>query len=151
MNYFVPLPQIDNDVNPRSNSTLISQLSTLDSQLSTKMALNKNKSHKLYYSIKEVAQMLEVNESLLRYWETEFPHLRPKTTGNNVRQYTEKDIEQIKVIYNLVKVRGFKLAAARKVLNKNRSGAEKSTDILDTLISVRDQLQDLKRHMGGLV
>ena len=58
---------------------------------------------KLYYSIKEVAQMIGVSESLLRYWETEFPHLRPKTTGNRVRQYTDKDIEQIKIIYNLVK------------------------------------------------
>ena len=52
--------------------------------------------HKLYYSIKEVAQQINVTESLLRYWETEFPHLRPKTTGNRVRQYTERDIEQIK-------------------------------------------------------
>ena len=60
------------------------------------MALNPDKPRKLYYSIKEVAQMLDVNESLLRYWETEFPHLKPKTTGNRVRQYTEKDIEQIK-------------------------------------------------------
>ncbi len=42
--------------------------------------------HKLYYSIKEVAQQINVTESLLRYWETEFPHLRPKTTGNRVRQ-----------------------------------------------------------------
>ena len=49
-------------------------------------------SRKLYYSIKEVAQMIGVSESLLRYWETEFPHLRPKTTGNRVRQYNVKDI-----------------------------------------------------------
>ena len=82
---------------------------------------------KLYYSIKEVAQQINVTESLLRYWETEFPHLRPKTTGNRVRQYTEKDIEQIKVIYNLVKVRGFKIAAARKMLQENRNGAEKKS------------------------
>jgi DNA-binding transcriptional MerR regulator len=115
------------------------------------MALTTTKSHKLYYSIKEVAQIFDVNESLLRYWETEFPHLRPKTTGNKVRQYTEKDIEQIRVIYNLVKVRGFKLSAARKMLNQNRNGAEKSSDVLTTLISVRDQLKDLKRHIDGLV
>ena len=108
-------------------------------------------SRKLYYSIKEVAQQLNVSESLLRYWETEFPHLRPKTTGNRVRQYTEKDIEQIKVIYNLVKVRGFKIAAARKVLNENRTGAEKSQQVMDTLISVRDQLKELKRQLEGLV
>ncbi len=108
-------------------------------------------SHKLYYSIKEVAQQLNVSESLLRYWETEFPLLRPKTTGNRVRQYTEKDIEQIKVIYNLVKVRGFKIAAARKMLNENRNGAEKSQQILETLTSVRDQLKELKRQLESLV
>lgn len=106
---------------------------------------------KLYYSIKEVAQEIGVSESLLRYWETEFPHLRPKTTGNRVRQYTEKDIDQIKVIYNLVKVRGFKIAAARKMLQENRNGAEKSQKILDTLTSVRDELKDLKRQLDGLV
>ncbi|WP_028896841.1 MerR family transcriptional regulator [Prevotella sp. HUN102] len=108
-------------------------------------------SRKLYYSIKEVAQEINVSESLLRYWETEFPHLRPKTTGNRVRQYTEKDIEQIKVIYNLVKVRGFKIAAARKMLQENRSGVEKSQKVLESLISVRDQLKELKAKIDGLV
>ena len=108
-------------------------------------------SRKLYYSIKEVAQQLNVSEWLLSYWETEFPHLRPKTTGNRVRQYTEKDIDQIKVIYNLVKVRGFKIAAARKFLNENRTGAEKSQQIMETLTSVRDQLKELKRKLEGLV
>ena len=106
---------------------------------------------KLYYSIKEVAQQMNVTESLLRYWETEFPHLSPKTTGNRVRQYTEKDIEQIKVIYNLVKVRGFKIAAARKMLQENRNGVEKSQKVMETLISVRDQLKELKKHLDGLV
>ena len=108
-------------------------------------------SRKLYYSIKEVAQMMDVSESLLRYWETEFPHLRPKTTGNRVRQYTDKDIEQIKIIYNLVKVRGFKIAAARKMLQENRSGADKSQKVLESLISVRDQLKDLKAQLSALV
>ena len=108
------------------------------------------KSHKLYYSIKEVAQEMNVTESLLRYWETEFPHLRPKTTGNRVRQYTEKDIEQIKVIYNLVKVRGFKIAAARKMLQENRSGADKCQQVLESLMSVRDQLKALKLQIDSL-
>ncbi|MEJ8768612.1 MerR family transcriptional regulator [Prevotella sp. HCN-7019] len=115
------------------------------------MVLNPNKNLKLYYSIKEVAQMIGVRECTLRYWETEFPHLKPKTTGQKVRQYTEKDIEQIKLIYNLVKVRGFKIAAARKMMNQNRSGADKSADVLDTLISVRDQLMELKKQIDGLV
>ena len=73
------------------------------------MALNRNKNLKLYYSIKEVAQMMGVSESMLRYWEKEFPHLHPKTVSSTgVRQYVDKDIEQIRLIYNLVKVRGFK-------------------------------------------
>ena len=110
------------------------------------MALNANKNTKLYYSIREVAQKFDINESTLRYWETEFPQLKPKTSV-----HTEKDIEQIRLIYNLVKVRGFKLAAARKMLNENRQGVDKSSEVLETLISVRDQLQDLKIHLDGLV
>ncbi len=115
------------------------------------MALNTEKNLKLYYSIKEVAAMLNVNESLLRYWEKEFPHLRPKTNAsNNVRHYTEKDIEQIKLIYNLVKVRGFKLAAARAYLNANRDGAIRTKEVLEKLISVRDDLKGLKAQMDML-
>lgn len=126
-------------------------ISYLCNEMFANMALNEYKPRKLYYSIREVAEMIGVNESLLRYWETEFPHLKPKTTGNKVRQYTEKDIEQIKVIYNLVKVRGFKLAAARKMINANRSGADQSAAVLESLISVRDQLKDLKHQLDGLV
>ena len=115
------------------------------------MALNTEKKLKLYYSIKEVAEMLGVSESMLRFWEKEIPMIKPKTTGNNIRQYTEQDIENIKVVYNLVKVRGFKLAAARKMLNENRRGADRSSEVLETLISVRSQLQELKRQLGGMV
>ena len=100
----------------------------------------------------EVAQQLGVNESTLRYWEKEFPQLKPKTQAlNKVRQYTAEDMELLKTIYNLVKVRGFKLAAARKMLNENRRGADRSSEVLETLISVRSQLQELKRQLGGMV
>ena len=115
------------------------------------MALNPYKSQKLYYSIKEVAEMFGLNESTLRYWETEFPLLKPKTTGPaKVRQYQEKDIEQIRLIHNLVKVRGFKLAAAKKIINSNRDGADKTADVLGRLISVRNELQTLKRQLDYL-
>ena len=115
------------------------------------MALNEYKPQKLYYSIKEVAEMFGLNESTLRYWETEFPILKPKTTGPaKVRQYQEKDIEQIKLIYNLVKVRGFKLAAAKNIINNNRQGADKTADVLSRLIAVRDELQELKRKIDSL-
>lgn len=115
------------------------------------MALNMNKNLKLYYSIGEVAKMFDINESTLRYWESEFPYLKPKTNSKNVRQYTEKDIEQIKVIYNLVKVRGFKLAAARKMLNENRKNVDKSADILEMMINLRDELKNLKKQLDSIV
>ena len=115
------------------------------------MALNAYQPQKLYYSIKEVAEMFGLNESTLRYWETEFPFLKPKTSGPaKVRQYQEKDIEQLKLIHNLVKVRGFKLAAAKKIINNNRQGADKTADVLSRLIGVRDELQTLRRQMDFL-
>ena len=115
------------------------------------MALNLNKNLKLYYSIKEVAEMFDINESTLRYWEQEFPFLKPKVSGAaKIRQYQEKDIEQIRLIHNLVKERGFKLAAARKILTQNRKGVEKKADVLERLISVRAELQALKKQMDYL-
>ena len=115
------------------------------------MALNLNKNLKLYYSIKEVAEMFGLNESTLRYWETEFPLLKPKTSGPaKVRQYTEKDIDQIRLIYNLVKERGFKLSAARKIINNNRDGADKTADMINRLTSIREELQTLKKELDGL-
>lgn len=115
------------------------------------MVLNLNKNLKLYYSIGEVAEMFQLNESTLRYWEQEFSFLRPKTKGpSKVRQYSEKDIEQIKLIHNLVKVRGFKLAAAKKIINANRDGADKTADVLTRLTEVRDMLMSIRKQLGGL-
>ena len=114
------------------------------------MALNTDKNLKLYYSIKEVAAMLNVSESMLRFWEKEIPMIKPKTTGNNVRQYTESDIENIKAVYNLVKVRGFKLQAARKMLRENRQGADSKARVLEGLIKVRDELKELKKRLDYL-
>ena len=116
------------------------------------MALNKNKNLKRYFTIKEVAQKLDVTESTLRYWEKAFSILHPKIQeGTKIRLYTEQNMEQIKLIYNLVKVRGFKIAAAKKMLSANRSGVEKTAVVLEKLMSVRDELQAMKRHLDGMV
>ncbi len=115
------------------------------------MALNLDKNLKLYYSIHEVAEMFGLNESTLRYWEQEFPYLKPKTSGPaRIRQYQEKDIDQIRLIYNLVKVRGFKLSAAKKIINSNRNGTERRAEVLTKLIDIRTELQALKRQMDSL-
>ena len=103
------------------------------------MALNLDKNLKRYYSIREVADMFGLNESTLRYGPAK------------IRQYQEKDIEQIKLIHNLVKVRGFKLAAAKKIINSNRDGADRKAEVLTRLIDIRADLQALKKQMDYLV
>ena len=115
------------------------------------MALNTNKDLKKYYSIQEVAKMYDVNESLLRYWETEFPQLKPKRAGRDIRQYSKDDVKLIGVIHDLVKRRGMKLAAARDVLRKNKDGAYRSNDAIDTLKAIRAQLVELRTNLGGIV
>lgn len=79
---------------------------------------------KLYYTISEVAGMLNVNPSLLRFWETEFPQLRPAKNSHGSRTYTEKDIELVKRIYHLTKECGYTLDGAREQLKKRRKDQE---------------------------
>jgi len=112
------------------------------------MPLNPNKDLKLYYSISEVAQMFDVNETLLRFWEKEFPQISPKKAGRNIRQYRKEDIEQIRTIYNLVKVRGLKIAAAREALRKNKEGVEKSIEVVERLRALKAELQALRMQLG---
>ena len=92
--------------------------------------------------------MLNVSESMLRFWEKEIPMIKPKTTGNNVRQYTEADIENVKAVYNLVKVRGFKLSPARKMLRENKQGVDSKARVLENLIKVREELKLLKKQLN---
>ena len=116
------------------------------------MASENNKNLKTYYSIKEVSQMIGVSEPTLRYWEAEFPYLRPRTLSNRVRQYTERDIEEIRRIYILVKVRGFKIAAAKKLLSANRDiVVDKRAKVIEKLTEVRDQLQEMKDTLDKIV
>ena len=114
------------------------------------MAYNPNKELKLYYSISEVAAEFGVAETLLRFWEKEFPQqIAPKKSGRNVRQYTKEDIEQIRIIYNLVKVRGLKISAARDLLKKNKEGVGNSSEIIDRLQAIKAELQAIRAELGS--
>lgn len=115
------------------------------------MALNTNKDLKQYYSIAEVSEMFNLPASLLRYWEKEFPTIKPKKSGNNVRMYTKDDIEEIRLVNDLVKGRNMKLAAARELIQRNRAGARNSNDLLARMQNVRDQLVAIKKELDSLV
>ncbi|MBQ6191456.1 MAG: MerR family transcriptional regulator [Bacteroidaceae bacterium] len=114
------------------------------------MAYNPNKELKKYYGIAEVAEQFNVAESLLRFWEKEFPNIKPQKSGRGVRMYTKEDIEEVRLVYNLVKIRGMKLAAAKQVLSKNRKAASDTSEIIERLQSIKAELQEISRELKEL-
>ena len=111
------------------------------------MAYNPNKNLKLYYSIGEVAQMLNVNESLLRHWEKEFPQINPKKAGRGIRQYREEDVKAVKLIYHLVKEKGMTLAGARQRLADNKEGTTRNFEVVSRLKEIREELLAIRREL----
>ena len=114
------------------------------------MAYNPNKELKKYYGIAEVAEQFNVAESLLRFWEKEFSNIKPKKSGRGVRMYTKEDIEEVRLVYNLLKVRGMKIAAAKQVLSKNRKAASETSEIIGRLQSIKAELQEISRELKEL-
>ena len=108
-----------------------------------------DKDLKLYYSISEVAQMFDVNESLLRFWEKEFPQLSPKKGSRGVRQYRKEDIETVKPIYHLVKERGMTLPGARQRMKDNKETTLRNFEIVDRLKAIREELISMKKALDG--
>ena len=110
---------------------------------------NTDKELKLYYSISEVAGMFDVNESLLRFWEKEFPQLWPKKGGRGIRQYRKEDIETVKLIYHLVKERGMTLPGARQRMKDNKEATLRNFEIVERLRSIREELIGMKEALDA--
>jgi len=114
--------------------------------------LNKNKNLKLYYSICEVAKMFDVNETALRYWEKEFPNdITPNKAGRGIRQYTQENIEQVRLVVHLIKEKGMTIQGARETLRRDKEGTGKRLEVIDRLKHVRDELQEISRNLNSLV
>ena len=103
---------------------------------------------KLYYTIGEVAGMFNVNTSLIRFWEKEFSILKPQKNQKGNRLFTSKDIENFRLIYNLVKEKGYTIQGAREYLSKNRGDAQKNQEIVKKLTEIRNHLQDLENDLS---
>lgn len=100
---------------------------------------------KIYYSIGEVADMFNVNASLIRYWESEFTILRPRKNKKGNRLFTPKDIENLKKIYSLVKERGYTLQGAKDALRaKEKLEAASEENLVDKLKGIKRQLLELR-------
>ncbi|MGM9760721.1 MAG: MerR family transcriptional regulator [Parabacteroides sp.] len=105
---------------------------------------------RLYYSIKEVAQMFGVNESTLRFWEKEFDIIQPRKTAKGTRFYRQEDIESVRLIYHLVKERGLTLAGARQKLKENPEMTIQREEIVNRLKQIRDELLSMKEAFDAL-
>ncbi len=115
------------------------------------MALNTNKELKLFYSISEVAKMFNVSETLLRFWEKEFPNIKPRKAGRGIRQYSKDDIEEVRSVYHLVKERGMTLEGARTALKHDKGSTNKQIEVIERLKSIRDELQSINKELNTLV
>ena len=102
---------------------------------------------KRYYKIGEVAQAFQVNTSLIRFWEKEFDVLKPKKNAKGNRLFTQEDLKNIKVIFNLVKERGFTLEGAKKKLKKNLDEIFNNQEIISRLESVKAELIKIKNKL----
>jgi DNA-binding transcriptional MerR regulator len=103
---------------------------------------------KLYYSIGEVAEMFNVSKSLIRFWETEFDILKPRKSQKGNRLFTKKDIENLRVIYYLVKEKGYTLEGARMKLKEGGvESMEETVDLVGRLRNVRNFLEDLYKQI----
>jgi DNA-binding transcriptional MerR regulator len=110
------------------------------------MSMFDNNTTKLYYSIGEIAEMFKVSKSLIRFWETEFDLLKPYKNSKGDRRFTEQNIEQFKIIYNLVKERGFTLEGAKKEIKTNKDNLTKRVQAIETLKKVRGYLVEMSEE-----
>ncbi len=103
---------------------------------------------KLYYRTNELAKAFEVNASLLRFWEKEFGFLlKPKKNAKGERLFTKKDVENLKLIYHLVKENGYTLEGAKKKIKAGRQKISKNISVIERLEKVKAELKQIREQL----
>lgn len=109
-----------------------------------------NSINKRFYQIREVAEILQIPVSTLRYWESQFTIIKPRRSASNRRYYTPEDIEIIRMVYFLVKQKGLKLDAAQEQIRVNRDNVSQRAEILNRLKMVRDELNGMRAALDSI-
>ncbi len=117
---------------------------------------------KLYYSISEVSKITDIEQYVLRYWETEFEQLQPQKNRAGNRIYTNKDIQLILYIKELLRGKKYTIEGAKKILDENELGKlpavevkdkkvkadkELTTDTEDNHSSLKEDLEEVKSFL----
>src|ERR1700750_2726856 len=102
---------------------------------------------KMYYTMGEVSAMFDVNASMIRFYEKEFDVLKPKKNKKGNRLFTPEDVENLKIIFHLIRDKGYTLNGAKDHLKSNMTETKDSQRVISSLenlkkflLEVRDQL-----------
>jgi DNA-binding transcriptional MerR regulator len=102
---------------------------------------------KVYYSISEVANMFDVNTSLIRFWEKEFDIIKPKKNKKGNRLFTKEDVKNYQLIYYLVKERGYTLKGAKDKLKTKTKSIQNEKIIVDKMNKIKRFLLNIKEQL----
>ncbi len=111
------------------------------------MPYKEKKVEKLYYSIGEVAEMLEVPVSTVRFWENEFDVLKPMKNKKGNRLFTQADIKNLKIIHHLLKEEGMTLSGVKKKLSEKWDETDYKFEINESLLKIKSMLLDIRDSM----
>ncbi|HEY8401067.1 MAG TPA: MerR family transcriptional regulator [Cytophagaceae bacterium] len=111
------------------------------------MAYKEKHIEKIYYTIGEVAAMFKVAPSLIRFWEQEFDIIRPKKNKKGNRQFTKDDIEDVRLVYHLVKEKGYTLQGAKEMIKMNKHKVKENMDMIKSLQKVKAFLIELRNNL----
>lgn len=103
---------------------------------------------KQYYKIRDVVELLQVPASTLRYWESEFPEIKPRRSRSNQRYYTPEDIRTLQMVAYLVKVKGLRIEAAKEEMRVNRKNVSKRMDVIEILTDTRNSLNEMLKALS---
>tara|TARA_B110000444_G_scaffold70240_1_gene66017 strand:- start:1003 stop:1332 length:330 start_codon:yes stop_codon:yes gene_type:complete len=105
------------------------------------------KATKIYYSIGEVADIINVNTSLIRFWEKEFDIIKPKKNTSGKRVFSISDIKNVKLIHHLLKEKKYTIQGAIKKIRENKEGTVKNHNIIENLKNIRSELVIIREHL----
>lgn len=113
------------------------------------MTYREKEIEKKYFSIGEVAEQLNIAPSQIRFWEGEFDVIKPQKNRSGKRQFTREDIEKLKMVYHLVKEKGYTLQGAKQMLKNNNKGLKDKMEMIESLEEVKAFLMELKHKLDN--
>ena len=107
-----------------------------------------NEFTKKYYKIREVAEIIGISPTTLRFWESRFPDINPYRTESNQRLYTPGDIESLRIVFYLLKVKGLKMETAIREFRHNKKNISKKIEVISELEHVKAELNLLLHSLN---